>query len=86
MPLSTIDTNMLRLADLLKEAGIIRFKGEFYETLGMKRQNIYEVKKGIRGFTVEQIECACRAYHVRPDWIFGFTDKVFIRAAKATHS
>lgn len=80
MPLSITDTNMLQLPDILKGAGIIRFKEEFYRALGMLRQNVYEVRKGIRGFTPEQIRIACITYGIDANWIIGVTDKVFLKA------
>jgi ABC-type metal ion transport system substrate-binding protein len=82
MPLQTTDTNMLRLIDILKDAGIIRFREEFYQAVGVNRQYVNDVKKGTRHFTVQQIERAYLAYGVRPDFIFGVTDKVFL---KTTH-
>lgn len=78
MTLNTADTNMLRLIDLLKEAGMIRFKEEFYSAIGVTRQYITGVQNGSRHFTVEHIEKACKTYGIRADWVFGLTSALLI--------
>jgi plasmid maintenance system antidote protein VapI len=79
MPLTTRDQNILRLIDILLEKGKINSKGEFYEVLGMSRQNISDVRHELRGFTPEQIDIIVYKYGVRPDFIWGVTKKVFYR-------
>jgi hypothetical protein len=74
------DKKMLQLPNLLKEADIIKFKQEFYEVIGIDRQYIRGIKKGIRHFTAEQIGRTCKAYGIRADWIFGLTSAMFIRS------
>jgi hypothetical protein len=77
MPIATSDANMIRLIDILKEARIIRFKEEFYETVGIDRQGVRAVRLGKQRFTLQQVEKAVEAYNVRPDWIFGVSQSVF---------
>lgn len=74
------DANMLKLIDLLKEAGMIRYREEFYETIGVNRQYIAGVRNGTRYFTAEQIGKTCKAYKVRADWIYGITAAMFIHS------
>lgn len=77
MPLKVTDERMLELIDILKDAGIVRFKVDFYNTLGIMRQNVREIQKGIRSFTPEQIRIACVTYNIDANWVFGITDTVF---------
>jgi hypothetical protein len=79
--LHIIDARMLQLIDVLKNAGIIKFKEEFYKTVGVRRQNITEIKSCKRTFTPAQIRAVGVAYNVSADWIMGFTDELFRKVA-----
>ena len=77
MKLRITDKRMLMLPGLLKDHGLIDFKKDFYEILGMQRQNINSIKNGTQHFTVRHIEIACNKFGIDPNWIFGFSSEVF---------
>lgn len=74
---SIVDKRMLKLIDLLKTNGTIRFTQQFLDTIGMLKQNIRKVKSGELSFTATQIYLACKTYKVNANWIFGFEKEVF---------
>ena len=73
----TSDTKILELIELLKSNDIIRFDTEFCRAIGMKKQNLYNVKTRITHFTPEQIQNVCIAYNINANWVFGLENKVF---------
>jgi len=68
---------MLELIEILKHKGIIKFRQEFCDTIGMQKQNIRSVQTGKSRFTVEQIEIVCNTYNVNPSWVFGYSTETF---------
>ena len=73
------DERMLELSEILQQKGVIRFKQEMWDAIGIKKQTISNIKVNIQHFTVKQIEMACRIYAVNANWIFGLSDTVFRR-------
>jgi hypothetical protein len=55
---------------------------EFLEGIDFVATNIGPVRKGERGFTVEQIYNVCHKYKINPSWIFGFSPEMKIKPAK----
>lgn len=70
------DTKMLELLQTLKDKGTIRFNTDFYEAIGLKKQNLTRIKNGAAHFTPEHIRAACKEFGVNANWIFGVEDKV----------
>lgn len=75
--LHIIDERMLELIEILKSRGVIKFRQQFCDAIGMKKQTIRRVKIGLAGFTKEHIEKVCSAYDVNPNWVFGYSKQVF---------
>lgn len=77
------DQRMLKLIEVLKASGQIRFNQTFLDAIDMPKQNIRLVKLGEKHFTPEHIHMACKTYKVNANWIFGFEKEIF-RAPKNT--
>lgn len=82
MTLSTTDTRMLELIDLLKTNGTIRFTNDFCKAIDIDKQNITNIRNGRQRFTVANIEKAIAEYKVNPSWLFGVADTVFLATRK----
>lgn len=82
MSLSTTDSRMLELVDLLKAKGVIRFTNDFCKAIDIDRQTITNIRNGRQRFTVANIEKAVKEYSVNPGWLFGVSDTVFLATRK----
>lgn len=69
---------MILLIDILKDLGIIKFDTDFCEAIGLRKQNLYNIRKGKNKFTPDHILNAIKIYNVDANWIFGITDNVFM--------
>jgi hypothetical protein len=78
MSISTTDSRMLELIDLLKAKGGIRFTNDFCKAIDIDRQNITNIRNGRQRFTVANIEKAVKEYSVNPSWLFGMSNTVFL--------
>lgn len=77
------DVKIFELITLLKELGKIQFDYEFCESVGIPKQSLPRIKKGIAHFTARHIENICTVYEVNANWIFG-TQKNIFNPSKAT--
>lgn len=75
--MNKIDHKILELIEILKSHSIIRFELEFCNEVGVLRQTIYRIKKGLAHFTPEQIQAICKVYNVNSNWIFAIENHVF---------
>jgi hypothetical protein len=71
------DSRMLELINLLKQNGLVKYKYESFERIGINRQNIRNIQLGTQYFTVTHIENACKYFNVNANWIYGFETNVF---------
>lgn len=53
------------------------------DRIGIQRTNLPPIRQGIRGFTVEQIYAACRAYSINPSWVLGMSSSMKLQADKS---
>lgn len=74
----TSDKIIFELIEHLKELGLITFDYDFCDAIGLKKQNIAPIKKGLAHFTAFHIENICKVYGVNANYIFGFSDKIFL--------
>lgn len=74
----TTDKNMLKLLNILKASGEIRFDSDFCEAIGLLRQNLVNIKNGKNHFTPEHIENAIKVFEVDANWLFGIGDQIFL--------
>lgn len=68
---------MIKLINVLKKEGIIKFRQEFFDVIGMQRQNYRQVLLNKQNFTIEQIHKASKKYNINVNWIFGFENNMF---------
>ncbi len=68
---------MLKLIEMLKFSGKIKFRQDFLDVIDMPKQNFRKVLQGEHHFTVNHIERACKEYKVNVNWLFGFEKKTF---------
>lgn len=76
--MTNTDRQILRLIEILKEKGIIKYGTDFCNAIGMLKQNLHNVKAGRNHFTPDHIEKAVKKYKVNANWIFGMSDEIFI--------
>lgn len=76
-PLPIFDKRMLELINLLISNQTIKSKQDFYNVIGIARQQGNSIKNGIGSFKSEHILKACSEYNVNSGWIFGFDSNVF---------
>lgn len=75
---------MLQVIEILRANGDIQLRQEFYDTIGIARQTIYNIRQGTQYFTVDHIQKACKQYNINSNWILGLSDEVF-REQAAIH-
>ena len=76
-PLPIFDKRMLELIDLLISNQTIKSKQDFYNVIGIARQQGNSIKNGIGSFKSEHILKACNEFNINPGWIFGYEINVF---------
>jgi hypothetical protein len=72
------DIQILKLIEILKGSGVIRFDKDFCDAIDLRKQNLVNIKAGRNHFTPEHIEKAVKQYHVNANWIFGVSEKIFL--------
>lgn len=72
-----IDSQILKLIEILKSSGTIRFDKEFCDTADILHSNLIKVRKGGSRFRVHHIENIIKEYNVNPNWLFGIEENVF---------
>ena len=74
--MNTADKNILRLIEILKTSGRIKYDTEFCEAIGLRKQNLVNIKADRNHFTPEQIERVLTTYKINANWIFGLSSKM----------
>lgn len=74
---------MLQLMDELIASKQVANETDFLEQIGFTRNNLYKVKKGEVGFTVEQIRKACELFNVNANWILGLEKVLWRKESKS---
>lgn len=83
----TSDEQILKLPELLKNTGKIRFIKEFFEQTGIQKSLFSNVKNQDKRdrafhFTPKQIEIIIREYNINANWIFATSNEVFESSTK----
>lgn len=73
----TSDIKIFELIILLKSLGKIEFDYEFCDSIGIQKQNLAPIKKGLAHFTAKHIENVCKVYEVNANWIFDNSKNIF---------
>lgn len=73
----TSDIKIFELMISLKILGKIKYDKDFCTAIGIPKQSIVRIKKGLAHFTAKHIENICKVYEVNANWIFGVSDVVF---------
>jgi hypothetical protein len=82
----TSDIKIFGFMILLKTLGQIKYDKDFCEAIGIQKQNLAPIKKGLAHFTALHIENICKVYGANANWIFGFSDIVFNPVKTSTNS
>lgn len=72
-----IDKKILELMTMLLALNLVESESEFSVSIGLKKQNLINIKKGINHFTPIHIENICKIYNVNANWIFETEKNVF---------
>lgn len=75
--IKTPEERIIEFVDHLKASGKIRFKKEFYEATGIRRQYFREVSIGNNRFTSTHISTICQKYMINANWIFGVETNMY---------
>jgi len=78
------DQAVFDIIDTLMEKGVVDNVQDFCERVGMFKQSITEIYKGIRHFNVKQIREICQVFNVNANYIFGFSENKFRPKNKRT--
>lgn len=78
------DKRMLELIDILKQRGNIRFTADFCRAIDIERQSITNIRNGKQSFQTHHILKAVQVYGISADWIYGISNKVFIKKHAAS--
>lgn len=73
-----IDTKILSLIIQLKALNKISTENDFCERIGLLKQNLTRIKKGVAHFTPVHIENICKVFKVNANWIFGIQKNTFL--------
>lgn len=76
--MNAVDQRCLSLIKILKQSGKERYIYDVYEKIGILEQNVHNIKNGRNHFTVNHIYNFRKHYGVSLEWIFGFSDEVYI--------
>ena len=83
--LYTSDKKILEFVQKIKHLGEIRFDADFYLPIGMTKQQFASIKnqhkypeKQSFHFTAEHIEKICLVFGINANYIFGFSDQVYM--------
>ena len=74
---TTANVRMLKLIDKLKTNGVIEYRQEFLDVIGLKKQNFTRIISGNASFTVEHIQKACREYNINANWLLGMEKNIY---------
>lgn len=75
--MNDVDKKIFDLIKILIDLRIIRYKIQFWDSLGIIRQNGDRIKKGLAHFTPGHIKLICQVYNVNSNWIFDIEKNVF---------
>lgn len=78
--LEVTDSKILELIDILKSKNIISTTQDFCDSVGIHKQRVVSIRKGLQSFRAFHIGIVCGVYNVNANWIYGFEDKVFRKA------
>ena len=76
------DLQILKLIEILKDLGMIKYDTDFCDSVSMSKQHLYNIKsqenmKQSYHFTAAQIQLICKIYNVDANWVYGFSPKPF---------
>lgn len=79
------DLQILKLIEILKDLGEIKFDTDFCTMIGISKQRLRNIKaqkdnpdlKHNYHFTAAQIETICKVFRADPSFIFGYSTKPF---------
>lgn len=80
------DIRILDLIERLKSLGLIRFDNDFCDSIGLHKQNLVSIRKGVAHFTPRHIENICKVFKINANWIFGIENQLFIKISSVQKS
>lgn len=75
--MTEIDQRILLLIPILKDLNMIESGTDFATSIGMKKQNLNNIKNGIASFRPNHIKNICKTFNVNANWIFSLQENVF---------
>lgn len=70
----------------LKQTGVIEFESDFCDAIGMKKQNLNNIKNGLNFFTVKHINSMISKFNLNPKYAFGLEKNMFNNLTKITEN
>lgn len=74
-----IDAKILSLIIQLKALNKISTDNDFCERVGLLKQNLTRIKKGVAHFTPVHIQNVCKVFKVNANWIFDIEKNTFLK-------
>ncbi|WP_298118041.1 helix-turn-helix transcriptional regulator [Flavobacterium sp.] len=77
-----VDEKVFLFMNSLMQLGIIEFEKDFAEAIGVKRQNVNNIKNGISHFTTKHIHNISKVFGGNPNYFFGLEENMFRKKSK----
>ena len=71
------DRRIFEFVRHLINSGKIYYESEFYDNIGMAKQNYRSIKVGITSFSATFLKTICETYNINANWVFGLEKNMF---------
>lgn len=82
--MNNVDIKILEVLEALKANSTIRFDQDFCDNVGVLKQTLYRVKKGLAHFTPEQMQNLCKVYNINANWILSIEKNMYRNTKTST--
>jgi transcriptional regulator with XRE-family HTH domain len=77
-----VDEKVFLLIASLKQLGFIEFEKDFCEVIGLKKQNLNNIKNGLTHFTIQHLFNISKKYNANPNYFFGLEENMYRKKSK----
>jgi transcriptional regulator with XRE-family HTH domain len=74
-----VNEKVFNFIQALKSSGRIEFDNDFCEAIGLKKQNLNNIKNGKNFFATKHINQICKVFGANANYFFGTEDNMFRR-------
>lgn len=77
------DERMLQVMHWAVSNGKARSEAYFAQSIGLRKQNMHNVKTGYQAFTKDHVLAAAKVYGINLNWLFGLESQMMRKPGKA---